>query len=179
MGVSGQRHAPTALYPRVITPSTHCTGGWVGPRAGVDTEARGKILCFCRGSNHGRPVCSQTPHWLRIGIQNKIKCLLATSVAGGPPAPHYLIRKTGRVDVTTLQNNMANRSNNVHYWNINCTLVYFSNKWWLFAGTDLCYRPAVVQIRNLIIRSDTETAVGIPCSFVERSVLCFYVVMLM
>jgi hypothetical protein len=23
---------------------THCTGGWVGPRAGLDTEARGKIL---------------------------------------------------------------------------------------------------------------------------------------
>jgi hypothetical protein len=40
--VSGQRHAPTALCP-------HCTGGWVGPRAGLDTEARGKILCPCRG----------------------------------------------------------------------------------------------------------------------------------
>jgi hypothetical protein len=25
-------------------PSTHCVGGWVGPRAGLDTEARGKIL---------------------------------------------------------------------------------------------------------------------------------------
>jgi hypothetical protein len=24
------------------TPGTHCTGGWVGPRAGLDTEARGK-----------------------------------------------------------------------------------------------------------------------------------------
>jgi hypothetical protein len=23
---------------------THCTGGWVGPRAGLDTEATGKIL---------------------------------------------------------------------------------------------------------------------------------------
>jgi hypothetical protein len=26
------------------TTSTHCTGGWVGPRAGLDTEVRGKIL---------------------------------------------------------------------------------------------------------------------------------------
>jgi hypothetical protein len=38
------------------TPGTHCTGGWVGPRAGMDTEARGKILCPCRGSNPDRPV---------------------------------------------------------------------------------------------------------------------------
>jgi hypothetical protein len=26
------------------TPGTHCTGGWVGPRAGLDTEVRGKII---------------------------------------------------------------------------------------------------------------------------------------
>jgi hypothetical protein len=25
------------------TPGTYCTGGWAGPRAGLDTEARGKI----------------------------------------------------------------------------------------------------------------------------------------
>jgi hypothetical protein len=37
-------------------PGTHCTGGWVGPRAGLDTEATGKILCLCRGSNLDRPV---------------------------------------------------------------------------------------------------------------------------
>jgi hypothetical protein len=38
------------------TPGSHCTRGWVGPRAGLDTEDRGKILCPCRGSNPGRPV---------------------------------------------------------------------------------------------------------------------------
>jgi hypothetical protein len=31
----GHRHAPAALYPRE-RPSTHCTGGWEGPRAGLD-----------------------------------------------------------------------------------------------------------------------------------------------
>ena len=31
----GQRHAPTALYPRERL-GTHCTGGWLGPRAGLD-----------------------------------------------------------------------------------------------------------------------------------------------
>jgi hypothetical protein len=54
MGVSGQ------LYPWVKDPGIHCTGGWVGPSAGLDAEARGNILCLCRGLNPGRPVCSQT-----------------------------------------------------------------------------------------------------------------------
>jgi hypothetical protein len=39
-----------------FTPGTDCTGGWVGPKPGLDTEARGKILCPCRGSNPDRPV---------------------------------------------------------------------------------------------------------------------------
>jgi hypothetical protein len=33
--VKGQRHAPTALYPWEKR-GTHCTEGWVGPRAGLD-----------------------------------------------------------------------------------------------------------------------------------------------
>jgi hypothetical protein len=31
----GQRHASAAFYPRE-RPGTHCTGGWVGPKAGLD-----------------------------------------------------------------------------------------------------------------------------------------------
>jgi hypothetical protein len=45
-----------ALAPGERTPGTHCSGGWVGPRAGLDTEDRGKILCPCRRSNPDRPV---------------------------------------------------------------------------------------------------------------------------
>jgi hypothetical protein len=45
-----------ALPPGKGPPGTQCRGGWVGPRAGLDTEARGKILCPCRGSNPDRPV---------------------------------------------------------------------------------------------------------------------------
>jgi len=33
--VRGQRHAPAAVYPWE-RPGTPCTGGWVGPRAGLD-----------------------------------------------------------------------------------------------------------------------------------------------
>jgi len=35
MGMGGQRHAPAALPPGE-RPSTHCIGGWVDPRAGLD-----------------------------------------------------------------------------------------------------------------------------------------------
>jgi hypothetical protein len=31
----GQRHAPAAFYPRE-RPGTRCTGGWVGPRTGLE-----------------------------------------------------------------------------------------------------------------------------------------------
>jgi hypothetical protein len=39
MGVGRQRHTPAALPPGK-RPGTHCTGGWVGPRA--DLEGYGK-----------------------------------------------------------------------------------------------------------------------------------------
>ena len=34
MGVGVQRHSPAALPSG--RPGTHCIGGWVGPRAGLD-----------------------------------------------------------------------------------------------------------------------------------------------
>jgi hypothetical protein len=37
-------------------PVTLRIGGWVGLTAGLDTEARGKILCLCWGSNPDRAV---------------------------------------------------------------------------------------------------------------------------
>jgi hypothetical protein len=63
-GASGQRHARPLFTPRERTPDTHCTVGWVGPRAGVNTEIRGKILLPLPGieprSSGRRPVRSQT-----------------------------------------------------------------------------------------------------------------------
>jgi hypothetical protein len=45
------------------TPGTHCTGAWVGPRAGLDTEARETILLPLPGiepQSPGHPAHGQT-----------------------------------------------------------------------------------------------------------------------
>jgi hypothetical protein len=43
MEVNGQLHATAALPPRK-SPGTHWIGGWVSPRAGLDTVEKRKIL---------------------------------------------------------------------------------------------------------------------------------------
>jgi hypothetical protein len=72
--MSGQHHAPAALYPWGKSPRTHCIGGWVGSGAGMDAETRRKILCLCRESNPDRPVRSQTelPRLLLTYAQQQI-----------------------------------------------------------------------------------------------------------
>jgi hypothetical protein len=53
MGVSGQRHSPTALYPRGKDPRYPLYRRLDGPQ---DTEASGTIFCPCRRSNLDRQV---------------------------------------------------------------------------------------------------------------------------
>jgi len=56
--VSGQFQAP-AVVPRERTPGTHCKGGWVGPRAGLDTAvAKRTNVCPYRESKPCHPVRS-------------------------------------------------------------------------------------------------------------------------
>jgi hypothetical protein len=45
--------------PGESTSGTHWIGGWVGPRAGLDSWARRKILCPCRASNPDRHARSK------------------------------------------------------------------------------------------------------------------------
>ena len=45
---SGQQHAPAALYSRE-RPGTLCTGGWVGPRAGLDGWKISSLPGLCPG----------------------------------------------------------------------------------------------------------------------------------
>jgi hypothetical protein len=54
---SASRHG--RFTPREIAPGTHWIGGWVGTRAGLDTEVNRKILSPCRDSNSDHPARSK------------------------------------------------------------------------------------------------------------------------
>jgi len=47
-GVSGQQHAPAALYP-LERHDTHFTGGWMGPWAGLDGRKFSSLPGFDSG----------------------------------------------------------------------------------------------------------------------------------
>ena len=63
-GVGGQQHAPATLYPRERH-GTHFTGGWVGPRAGLD----GRKPRPHRNSIPDRPTRSQSLYRLSFPAQ--------------------------------------------------------------------------------------------------------------
>jgi len=58
--MSGQQHALAAFYPRE-RPGTHFTGGWVGPRAGLE----GRKISSPPGFDPGtvQPVVSRYTDW--------------------------------------------------------------------------------------------------------------------
>jgi hypothetical protein len=56
MEVSGQVHAPAALTPGKEPLGTHWVGGWVGPRAVLDTVVKRKIPSLHRESNPRTPI---------------------------------------------------------------------------------------------------------------------------
>jgi hypothetical protein len=56
MEVSGQLHAPAALFPRKKVPGTHWIGGWVGPRTGLYEVVKRKIPIPRRESNPDHPI---------------------------------------------------------------------------------------------------------------------------
>jgi hypothetical protein len=91
MGVSGQHHAPAALYPRERTPGTHWTGGCLGPRSGLDAKTRRKILCLCRGLNPGHPVHRHYTDWAipappNIFIEYHCTALVLSKIVAPPAA---------------------------------------------------------------------------------------------
>jgi hypothetical protein len=65
MGVGGQRHAPADLPPGK-RPGTHCIGGCVGPRAGLDgcgkSGSHRKIIKFHKSTSSGSRLvpCGRT-----------------------------------------------------------------------------------------------------------------------
>ena len=61
-GVRGQRHAQAAPYPRE-RPGTHCRGGWVGLRSGLDWRGKSRPHTGIRSPD--RPARSQSLYRLR------------------------------------------------------------------------------------------------------------------
>jgi hypothetical protein len=66
-GVGRQPNAPAALPPGKI--GTHCTGHWVGPRAGLDVCEKSRPTGI---GSPDRPARSQSPYRLSYpGLQNR------------------------------------------------------------------------------------------------------------
>jgi hypothetical protein len=90
MGMSGQHRTPAALYPRGKDPRYPLLGGWVGPRAGLDAETKGKsfadifpltclILPWIKEKNMGnvKTYCSVLSHRGRIHSENTFDAIVA------------------------------------------------------------------------------------------------------
>jgi hypothetical protein len=127
-GIRGQRHAPAAFYPREWTTGIHWTGGWVELSAGLDTQARGKILCICRGWNPGRPVCSPTLYWPRYF--SSLSCLLVSTkyfLLSSSLLKKFSCPKICSED--QLFNNILKGPQliNSNFKGLNCTIVSFKN----------------------------------------------------
>ena len=72
MEVSGQPHAPTALPPG-NNGGTHCIGGWMGPRAGLDGYGEQKTSCLLGLEPRDRPVRNESlsrPHFFFIELRD-------------------------------------------------------------------------------------------------------------
>jgi hypothetical protein len=77
--MSGQQHAPAALYPWE-RPSTHFTGGWVGPRAGLEGRKISSPPGFDPGPSSPQLVAISTelpgPHKPQVMCSNlRDKCM--------------------------------------------------------------------------------------------------------
>jgi hypothetical protein len=68
MEVSGQFHTPAALLPRERAPGTHWIGGWVGPRASLDTVVKRKIPSPCWESNSGTPIVQPVAQQIAVNM---------------------------------------------------------------------------------------------------------------
>jgi hypothetical protein len=64
-GVGGQRHAPAALPPGK-RPGTHCTGGWLGPRADLDECGKSNTVNISRNDQQYALIVPllYSIHWL-------------------------------------------------------------------------------------------------------------------
>jgi hypothetical protein len=78
------------------TPDTHWTGGWVGPRAGLDTEAREKILSPLPGKGLPVPIVQEAGWVHRAGLDTEAREKILSPLPGkGLPVP--IVQEAGWV----------------------------------------------------------------------------------
>jgi hypothetical protein len=73
--------------PAVRTPSNHCTGGWVGPRARRTQRLEEKYFRLYQGSNLDRPVCSQALYgtdWATVRVTLRLTVSQSVSLGVEP-----------------------------------------------------------------------------------------------
>jgi hypothetical protein len=125
-----------------MIPGTHCTGGWVGPRAGLDTETTGKILSPLPGiepRSRGRPVHSKTLYWLSYSAHVSMKCfhniLLVMPLFSRcfQVLSHFLVTKLD--SLVTKENMTLKRQNRIHCLSLHIVLVSCSQTWNLYWQT--------------------------------------------
>jgi hypothetical protein len=75
----GQHHTPPALFRE--RPGTHCTGGWVGPRAGLDVceKSRPHMNSIPGPSSLSLYRLSYLAHIIRVIKQWACSCILNTN----------------------------------------------------------------------------------------------------
>jgi hypothetical protein len=92
------------------TPGTHYTGGWVCPRAGLDTEVSGKSPFASAGiepRSPGRPTRSQTLYWLRYPARLQfvlLKKILSEFPSTGDVRRYNILLKCVRFQAITAPN---------------------------------------------------------------------------
>jgi hypothetical protein len=78
-----------SLPPGKGPPGTHCTGGWMGgPRAGLDTEVTGKILCGVGVLHENKPWmwAARGSHQLSVGMSVRPSVCLRVCPSALPPS---------------------------------------------------------------------------------------------
>jgi hypothetical protein len=126
-------HPCLHFTPEERTHGTHWTAGWVGFRAGPDTEARGKTLCLCQESKPSCSVCSQTLCWLSYPSSTTISINVISYKEQGEDDsglwccvalyPHGVLTHKTTINMFTTERTSnrkkRKKSSNIHspYWN--------------------------------------------------------------
>jgi hypothetical protein len=92
--------------PGETIPGTHCTAGWVGSRAGLDTEARGKIISPLLGIEPRSSACPARQHtdWA-TRLSSVGQLLWKIPVLLWDQNVHYVVHKSQPLDIIRIELN--------------------------------------------------------------------------